>query len=364
MSENEKLREIITFLERARADEQAQRDRSERIVDALLRFSERGSPEQIYATISDGFRQVLAAQEALLLGLEASQTAPLIHATKPSLQTAIVRVGSTFQRILRRGKPTAFFDATQVPEWAEQAEAVRADTASMLVVPLAGDDFTLLLLLLHGQRAYFTDDHAGLARRLIAPAKQAIAHALFEDAERQLRSTIEKQRDQLQAEIEERARLETELRQTRESILRAELAQKAAIIEHQNDAIRALATPIIEVWAGILCLPVIGFLDTERGQQMSATLLAAVQDYRASGVIIDITGITQIDSHSLGHFLRMAAAVRLLGTRCAITGISAHMATQLVETGASSAGLSTYPRVRDALQHLLRAAGQSAAGRR
>ena len=97
---------------------------------------------------------------------------------------------------------------------------------------------------------------------------------------------------------------------------------------------------------------------------MSATLLAAVQDYRASGVIIDITGITQIDSHSLGHFLRMAAAVRLLGTRCAITGISAHMATQLVETGASSAGLSTYPRVRDALQHLLRAAGQSAAGRR
>jgi len=364
MSENEKLREIIAFLERARTDEQAQRSRSERIVDALLRFSDRGSPEQIYATISDGFRQVLAAQEALLLALDASQTATPLHATTPPLQAAIIRAGSTLQRVLRRGKPIAFFDASQVPEWAEQAEAVRADTASMLVVPLAGDDFTLLLLLLHRQRAHFTDDHAGLARRLIAPAKQAIAHALFEDAERQLRSTIEKQRDQLQAEIEERARLETELRQTRESILRAELEQKAAIIEHQNNAIRALATPIIEVWAGILCLPVIGFLDAERGQQMGETLLTAVQDYRASGVIIDITGITQVDTNSVGHFLRMAAAVRLLGARCVITGISASMAAQLVETGASSAQLSTYPRVRDALQHLLRAAGQSAAGRR
>lgn len=356
MSETERLRESLSLVERAREDEQVRRLQSDRMVDALLRFAERGSPEQAYTHITAAFRAALAADEAVLLDTDRKEASRPLSATAARLQSASLRISSRFHRVLSQRKPSAYFDVSQIPEWAEQPESVRADTASMLLVPLCGEGFTLLLLLLHGQRAYFTADHVGLARRLMQPACNSISHALSEAAERQLRETVEKQRDQLHAEIEGRARLEIELQQTREAILRRELAEKAAIIEHQHAAIRQLATPIIEVGAGILCLPLIGFLDVERSQQISQTLLAAVQDYRAGAVIIDITGITQIDAHSMGHFLRMAGAVRLLGTRCAITGISASVATQLVGMGTDASRLLTYPRVRDAIQQLLQGA--------
>lgn len=356
MSETERLRESLNLVERAREDEQVRRLQSDRTVDALLRFAERGSPEQTYTHITTAFRAALAADEAVLLDADPREASRPLSVTAPRLQSACLRISSRFRRVLSGGKPSAYFDVSQIPEWAEQPESVRANITSMLLVPLCGEGFTMLLLLLHGQRAYFTADHVGLARRLIQPACNSISHALSEAAERQLRETVEKQRDQLHAEIEGRARLESELQQTREAMLRRELAEKAAIIEHQHAAIRQLATPIIEVGAGILCLPLIGFLDLERSQQISQTLLTAVQDYRAGAVIIDITGITQIDTHSVGHFLRMAGAVRLLGAHCAITGISASVAAQLVSLGTDASRLLTYPRVRDAIQQLLKRA--------
>lgn len=356
MSETERLRESLSLVERAREDEQVRRLQSDRMVDALLRFAERGSPEQTYRHITAAFRAALTADEAVLLETEKGEASRPLSVTAPRLESASLRISSRFQRVIAQRKPSAYFDVSQIPEWAEQPDSVRADVTSMLLVPLCGKGFALLLVLLHSQRAYFTADHVGLARRLIQPACNAISHALSEASERQLRETVESQREQLHAEIEGRARLEIELQQTREAILRRELAEKAAMIEHQHAAIRQLATPIIEVGAGILCLPLIGFLDIERSQEIRQTLLTAVQDYRAGAVIIDITGITQIDAHSAGHFLRMAGAVRLLGARCAITGISASVATQLVGMGADASRLLTYPRVRDAIQHLLKRA--------
>lgn len=354
MSENERLRETIVLLERAREDEREQRVQAERIVDALVRFTERGSPQQVYAAITQAFCDVLLAPHALLLDAGPRDELSPIAATDPRLQSASFRLSGTFQRALSRGKPAAFFDATQVPEWREQPESFSAGVKSLLLVPLCREGVSALLLLLHGERAYFTADHIALTRRLIAPAIKAISYARSEAAERQLRMTVQEQRDQLRTESEGRARLEEELQETREAILHREIEQKAAFIEHQRAAIRALATPIIEVWAGILCLPVIGFLDAERSQQMSSTLLSAIQQFRAGAVIIDITGTTQMDAGSVAHFLRIATAVRLLGARCVISGISASVAVQLVRADVEAGGLSTYPRVRDALYHLLK----------
>jgi anti-anti-sigma regulatory factor len=354
MSENERLRETILLLERARADERVQRVQAERIVEALVRFTERGTPQQVYAGITRAFCDVLDAPHAVLIDIEPRGELPAVAATEPRFSSAAFRPGSAFQRTLSRGKPAAFFDATQVPEWREQPASVTDGVKSLLLVPLCGEGLSMLLLLLHGERAYFTADHVALARRLITPAVKAISYARSEEAERQLRMTVQEQRDQLRTESEGRARLEEELRQTREAILQREIEQKAALIEHQHAAIRELATPIIEVWAGILCLPVIGSLDAERSQQMSSALLSAVQQFKAGAVIIDITGTTQMGTGSVGHFLRIATAVRLLGARCVISGISATVAVQLIKTDVETSGLSTYPRVRDALYHLLK----------
>lgn len=354
MSENERLRETIVLLERAREDEREQRVQAERIVDALVRFTERGSPQQIYAAITQAFCDVLGASHAILLDTGEGDEMQPIAVTDPRLESASFPLSNPFERALSRGKPAAFFDAMQVPEWRGQPESVRAGVKSLLLVPLSGEGLSALLLLLHGERAYFTADHIALTRRLIAPAVKAISYARSEEAERQLRMTVKEQRDQLRTESEGRARLEEELQQTREAILRQEIEQKAAFIEHQRAAIRALATPIIEVWSGILCMPVIGYYDAERSQQMGSTLLTAIQEFRARAVIIDITGTTQMDAASVSHFLRIATAVRLLGARCVISGISAAVAIQLVRADVEAGGLSTYPRVRDALYHLLK----------
>src|SRR6185369_7029580 len=93
---------------------------------------------------------------------------------------------------------------------------------------------------------------------------------------------------------------------------RHELEQKLATIEIQRAAIKELSTPIIEVWDGILCLPVVGVLDSTRSAEMTESLLVAVVEKKARCAIIDITGIQVMDTGTADHFLRMARAVRLL----------------------------------------------------
>src|SRR5579859_3503925 len=71
---------------------------------------------------------------------------------------------------------------------------------------------------------------------------------------------------------------------------RKELEEKLAMIELQRVAIRELSTPIMEVWEGVLCLPIVGVLDSVRSAEMTETLLRAIMDKKARCAIIDITG--------------------------------------------------------------------------
>src|SRR5690242_14958839 len=87
-----------------------------------------------------------------------------------------------------------------------------------------------------------------------------------------------------------------------------ELEDKLGTIEQQRAAIRELSTPIMEVWEGILCLPVVGVMDSTRAADMTDALLRAVVASRARFTIIDITGIEAMDTSTADHFLRMAKA--------------------------------------------------------
>src|SRR5262249_15401440 len=92
-----------------------------------------------------------------------------------------------------------------------------------------------------------------------------------------------------------------------------ELEEKLATIEAQRAAIKDLSTPIIEVWEGVLCLPVVGTMDTARSTEMTTALLSAVVEKNTKCTIIDITGIDVMDTRTVDHFMRMARSVRLLG---------------------------------------------------
>jgi rsbT co-antagonist protein RsbR len=132
-----------------------------------------------------------------------------------------------------------------------------------------------------------------------------------------------------------------------------ELEDKLATIDAQRAAIRELSTPIMEVWEGILCLPVVGLLDSTRSADMTDALLRAVVATRARCTIIDITGIEVMDTSTADHFLRMAKAVQLLGADCVLTGLNPQIAQTLVHMDVELGSLVTHRSLRDALQHFV-----------
>jgi rsbT co-antagonist protein RsbR len=139
-----------------------------------------------------------------------------------------------------------------------------------------------------------------------------------------------------------------------------ELEAKLETIEMQQAAIRELSTPIIEVWAGVLCLPVVGVVDSQRSAEMTETLLETIVSKQARMAIVDITGIDVMDTKTADHFIKMARAVRLLGAECIVSGINPGIAQTLTHIGVDLTGVRTLRSLRDALQLYLRETEQIA----
>jgi rsbT co-antagonist protein RsbR len=128
------------------------------------------------------------------------------------------------------------------------------------------------------------------------------------------------------------------------------LEEQISTIEKQRAAIRELSTPIIEVWQGVLCVPIVGILDSSRASDMSTALLTAVVEKKVVFTIIDITGIDAMDTSATDHFLRMARAVKLLGAECVLSGVNPNVARTIVHMGIDLAGVQTHRTLREALQ--------------
>ena len=138
--------------------------------------------------------------------------------------------------------------------------------------------------------------------------------------------------------------------QAKNQAYQGELEEKLATIEKQRAAIRELSTPIMEVWDGVLCLPVVGVMDTARSAEMTSSLLEAVVEKKTRCTIIDITGIDVMDTRTVDHFMRMARAVRLLGAECVLTGINPHIAQTVVQMGIDLTNIVTHRTLHEALQ--------------
>jgi rsbT co-antagonist protein RsbR len=144
----------------------------------------------------------------------------------------------------------------------------------------------------------------------------------------------------------------TYLAERRDETLRVqrELEGQIETIQKQQIAIQELSTPIIEIWKGVLCAPIVGVLDSARASEMTNALLHSVVETKASLAIIDITGIEAMDTQATDHFLRMARAVRLLGSECALSGIHPNVARTIVHMGVDLVGVQSYRTLREALQ--------------
>ncbi|HEY0136132.1 MAG TPA: STAS domain-containing protein, partial [Nannocystis sp.] len=121
-------------------------------------------------------------------------------------------------------------------------------------------------------------------------------------------------------------------------------------IEAQKATIQALSTPVIEVWDGIITLPLLGHFNAERASAMTSQLLDAVVRTRARYAILDLTGIAQIDTNTGDHILRIVSAVGLLGATGVLVGIQAEIAQMLVGLGVELGRVRVYQNLRQALK--------------
>ena len=117
--------------------------------------------------------------------------------------------------------------------------------------------------------------------------------------------------------------------------------ERERIIRQQQDAIRELSTPVLQVRERILILPIIGVLDEQRANQFTEQLLAGIRSNRAKVVVIDITGVPDIDSEVANHLVQAVDASRLMGASVILTGLSPEIAQTLVTIGVDLGKMNT-----------------------
>ncbi|MBI3971716.1 MAG: STAS domain-containing protein [Chloroflexi bacterium] len=118
-------------------------------------------------------------------------------------------------------------------------------------------------------------------------------------------------------------------------------ASQAALLEEQRRTILELQTPVIQVWQGILALPIVGSLDTARTQEMNEILLERIVQTGSEIVILDITAVPVVDTVVAKHLLETVAVARLLGAEVLIVGISTRTALTMVHLGIDISGVVT-----------------------
>jgi anti-anti-sigma regulatory factor len=145
--------------------------------------------------------------------------------------------------------------------------------------------------------------------------------------------------------------------ETQARTLEAQAAALAEAEQRQRELVATLETPTVAVGDGVLLVPIIGTIDSARAKQITTRLLGDIAAQRVNLLIIDIAGVTLIDTAVAKALIETIQAVRLLGCAVVLTGITASMATTLTQLGIALEGVQTLRSPQDVLMTL---AGTSA----
>jgi rsbT co-antagonist protein RsbR len=121
------------------------------------------------------------------------------------------------------------------------------------------------------------------------------------------------------------------------------------VIGRQQNEMFQLSSPVVELWQGILGLPIIGNFDSKRTQLVMETLLKRLAETRSEVAIIDITGVPMVDTLTAQHLLKTVSAARLMGAECIISGIRPQIAQTIVHLGVSLGDVPTKASLAGAL---------------
>jgi rsbT co-antagonist protein RsbR len=126
--------------------------------------------------------------------------------------------------------------------------------------------------------------------------------------------------------------------------------ERERVIRQQQEAIRELSTPVLQVRERLLILPIIGVVDSERARQLTEQLLRGVRSNRAKVVVMDITGVPAVDATVANHLVQTVEASRLLGATVIVTGLSPEIAQTLVTIGVDLTKMNTVGDLQGGLE--------------
>ena len=129
----------------------------------------------------------------------------------------------------------------------------------------------------------------------------------------------------------------------------AYLRTREDVIRRQQDELIELSTPVVQLWEGVVALPLIGTLDSARTQVIMESLLERIVETDSTIAIIDITGVPTVDTLVAQHLLKTVTAIRLMGADCIISGVRPQIAQTIVHLGLDLQGIVTKANLADAL---------------
>jgi rsbT co-antagonist protein RsbR len=135
-------------------------------------------------------------------------------------------------------------------------------------------------------------------------------------------------------------------------------AAREQIIADQATAMLELSTPVIRLWDGVIAVPLVGALDSARTQLVMEKLLETLVATGADYAVLDITGVSTVDTEVAQHLLKTVSAARLLGAECIVSGIRPQVAQTIVSLGIEFGDIATKATLADALAHVLNRRGQ------
>lgn len=165
-------------------------------------------------------------------------------------------------------------------------------------------------------------------------------------------------RDALALAAEYRTKLEALTEEHEAALAHAQVLESD--LKERNEqlrvAVQELSTPVIEIWSGVLAVPLIGVIDGARGQQLIERVLGAVVRTGAAWVILDLTGVTAMDAGSADQCAALAKAVRMVGARCLLSGIGPALALTMLSLDVDRS-LTTVRTLKEALDLCMSSSG-------
>jgi rsbT co-antagonist protein RsbR len=204
-------------------------------------------------------------------------------------------------------------------------------------------------------RAFLEDLSRTRARQGFSPSETAtFVFSLKQPLFVRLRQELGRDPDALAGEM-----WSTSVALDRLGLYTTEVYQKSReeVIVHQQREMLELSTPVVQLWQGVLGLPLIGTLDSARTQVVMENLLRSIVETGATIAVIDITGVPTVDTLVAQHLLKTVAAARLMGADCIISGIRPQIAQTIVHLGVDLNAVTTKATLADAFAVALQRTG-------